>query len=297
MPATGQVPTPRVPSPGLDYVICDVFTDRALAGNALAVFPASPELEPELRRRLARELNLSETVFVCPAESGGDVGVQIHTPTRELPFAGHPLLGTAAVIAGGADADLQLETGVGTVAVEVRPRGRRRASAWMTQPWPQAVEVDGGLVARALGLGRDLAIVGYDNGARFAYVELVDADELSGLRPDLGLLGDLGHGLHCFAETEEGWKARMFGPAIGVPEDPATGSASGPLAVHLHSQGRIRSGERIAIEQGAEVARPSLIEAVVEDARGSGRRVRVGGEVVVVAKGSFELPTDSGGEA
>jgi trans-2,3-dihydro-3-hydroxyanthranilate isomerase len=287
--ANGQAAPAR--SDRLDYVVCDVFTSAPLAGNALAVFPATVGLAPDLRQRLAREMNLSETVFVTPAEAGGDGRLQIHTPDRELPFAGHPLLGSAAVLADCSDADLRLETGVGRVAVEVRALGRNRASAWMVQPWPRAVEVDGKLVADALGMGRDLTVVGYDNGVRFAFVELGEAAKLSALRLDLGLLGGLGHGLYCFAPAGERWRSRMFGPAIGVPEDPATGSGAGSLAVHLHSQGRIQTGERMLIEQGAEVGRPSLLEAIVEaDGRGE-KQVRVGGNVVVVAKGSFELPS------
>jgi trans-2,3-dihydro-3-hydroxyanthranilate isomerase len=275
----------------LEYVVCDVFTSAPLAGNALAVFPVAPGLEADLRQRLARELNLSETVFVDPAQVDADARLQIHTPDRELPFAGHPLLGTATVLVGDRDADLRLATAAGVIEVEVRTRGRKRASAWMVQPWPRRVDIDAELVIAALGIDRELCVFGYDNGARFAYAELSGPAELASLRPDLGLLSDLGHGLHCFAEGEERWKARMFAPAIGVAEDPATGSAAGPLAVHLQTQGRIASGEPIALEQGAEVGRPSMLEAVVEDAGSAERRVRVGGDVVVVASGRFELPT------
>jgi trans-2,3-dihydro-3-hydroxyanthranilate isomerase len=276
----------------LAYVLLDVFTDTPLEGNPLAVFPDAREIEPTDMQCLARELNLSETVFVAPAEHGGDAHIRIFTPGAELPFAGHPVLGTAVVLAGERGLhEVTLETGSGPVAVSVTSTAGG-GSGWMRQPIPtwkpydRAPELLG-----ALGLQRSgLPVEVYDNGPHHAYVELSDEEAVAALAPDLSALAALGAvGVSCFAGSGARWKTRMFIPALGVPEDPATGSAAGPLALHLCRHGRIGWGEEIEIRQGAEILRPSLLRARVEGSSEEVQGVAVGGAAVLVGRGEFLL--------
>jgi trans-2,3-dihydro-3-hydroxyanthranilate isomerase len=276
----------------LAYVLLDVFTDTPLEGNPLAVFPDAREIEPADMQRLARELNLSETVFVAPAEHGGDAHIRIFTPAAELPFAGHPVLGTAVALAGERGLrELTLETGSGPVVVSVTSTAGG-GSGWMRQPIPTwgPYEREAAMLA-ALGLTRSgLPVEVYDNGPHHAYVELPTEETVAGLAPDMGALAALGAvGVSCFAGAGTRWKTRMFIPALGVPEDPATGSAAGPLAVHLCRHGRIGWGEEIEIRQGAEILRPSLLRARVQGSSGGVRSVAVGGAAVLVGRGELLL--------
>ncbi|MGO9319203.1 MAG: PhzF family phenazine biosynthesis protein [Solirubrobacteraceae bacterium] len=275
------------------YVLLDVFTDTALEGNQLAVFPEAPDSPTQDMQRLARELNLSETVFVFAPERGGDARIRIFTPAAELPFAGHPVLGTA--IALGIErgrGEVTLETGAGPVAVALRDRGERGAYGTMRQPIPswQRYEREAELLG-ALGVERSgLPVEVYVNGPRHVYVELDGESAVAALAPDLRALAELGElGVSCFAGTGVRWKTRMFAPALGVPEDPATGSAAGPLVVHLARHGRIAFGEEIVIRQGAEVGRPSLLRARALGSADAIERVEVGGSAVIAARGQFLL--------
>lgn len=273
------------------YVLLDVFTDTALEGNQLAVFPDAPELGAREMQRLARELNLSETVFVRPAQQGGDAHVRIFTPAAELPFAGHPVLGAAIVVGAELGREqVTLETGAGLVPVALGTE--RVGSGWMRQPIPSwgPYEREAELLA-ALGIERSgLPVEVYVNGPRHVSVELEDENAVVALRPDLRALEQLGGlGVSCFAGSGARWKTRVFAPGLGVAEDPATGSAAGPLAVHLARHGRIEFGEEIEIRQGGEVGRPSLLLARVVGSPAAIERVEVGGSAVIVARGEFLL--------
>jgi trans-2,3-dihydro-3-hydroxyanthranilate isomerase len=211
------------------------------------------------------EFNLSETVFVLPAENGGDARVRIFTPSAELPFAGHPVLGTAVVLGEAAGTQpIRLETGAGVVPVELVRENGRIVSGRMRQPVPawEPYEMAGELLA-ALGVeSPGLPVEAYRNGPRHVYVELCSEQAVASLQPDMGALAKLpGIGVGCFAGAGSRWKSRYFAPALGVPEDPATGSAAGPLAVHLARHGRIPFGQEIEISQGAEIGRPSRLYA------------------------------------
>ena len=145
----------------------------------------------------------------------------------------------------------------------------------------------------ALGLERsELPVEHYDNGAQFVYVGLGSVEELEALRPDVGALLDLSGllGVYCFAGEGTQWRSRMFAPGGGVAEDPATGSAAGPLAVHLARHGRIGFGEEIEITQGVEIGRPSTLFARADGTAEQLERVEVGGSAVIVARGEFRLP-------
>jgi trans-2,3-dihydro-3-hydroxyanthranilate isomerase len=282
--------------PKLVYRLCDVFTDRQLTGNALAVFTDAAGVDTATIQALARELNLSECAFVLrPGASGADARVRIFTPTMELPFAGHPTLGTAFVLTEAAQApSIRLETARGVCQVRFDRSAPGAAFGWMTQPLPviSRYEHERELCA-ALGVaGSVLPVELYDNGPHYVLVALGSGAELGALRPDMGRLEALGSiAATVFAPAGERWKSRVFAPGEGINEDPATGAAAGPLAVHLGRHGLAPFGSEVVIEQGAEVGRPSRLHA---RATGSAERlesVEVGGRVVAIGRGEIELST------
>ncbi len=280
----------------LRYVLCDVFTDRPLSGNQLAVFTDARRLGADTMQQLARELNLSESVFVLPPGAGGHARIRIFTPTRELPFAGHPTLGAAFVLAAPMQLQsIRLETGAGLVPVQLEREGARIVFGWMSQPVPKIGRFDDerALLA-ALGVERSLLpIETYDLGPTHLYVHLRSEHEVAGLKPDLRALQALcSQGVNVFARRGPSWKTRMFAPSHGVAEDAATGSAAGPLAIHLLRHGLIESGDTITIEQGAEIGRPSTLYARAHRAPGALEaieRVEVGGSAVVLGRGELTL--------
>ena len=276
---------------GHPYAVLDVFTDTPLEGNPLAVFTDATGLDEGLMRALARETNLSETVFVLAPEDGGDARVRIFTPTSELPFAGHPVLGTAVLLGVERDAEaIVLECATGPVRVTVRKSGPAAGSGRMEQPIPAWEPYDRAAdLLGALGVADSLLPVElYDNGPQHVIVLLGSVDELGALRPDMAALA--GHPqVNCLAAAGDRWRLRNFSPCIGVPEDPATGSAAGPIAVHLARHGRISFGEEIELRQGVEMGRPSRLWA-----RATGTAERVGtveveGAAVIVAAGAYTL--------
>jgi trans-2,3-dihydro-3-hydroxyanthranilate isomerase len=276
------------------YVVADVFTDTPLAGNGVAVFTDARGLPEERLQPLARELNLSETVFVYPAEQGGHAKLRIFTPVTEVRFAGHPTLGTAFILAGPLQLEeIRLETGVGEIPVRLERDGARIVFGWMTQVVPTITEYEPAeALLAALGVeSSELPVELYDNGLPHVYVTLRNEDEVAALRPDLRALGELPSalGVNCFAGSGTSWKTRMFAPAGGVPEDPATGSAAGPLACHVVRHGLVEPGTEIRISQGAEIKRPSTLHARVEGTPDTIEKVEVGGSAVVVARGEFRF--------
>jgi trans-2,3-dihydro-3-hydroxyanthranilate isomerase len=279
------------------YVVADVFTDTPLQGNPVAVFTDATGLSTEVMQRAARELNLSETVFVLRSEQA-HLKVRIFTPAVELPFAGHPILGTAFVVGRAMGSPVvRLETGLGVVPVTLtRPDGGGDpVYGEMEQPIPTVeafAEVPALLGALGVSEERDglLPIEGYRNGPVHVYIELPSPEAVAELRPDLGALERLGvYGINCFAATGDGVKTRMFGPALGVAEDPATGSAAGPLVVHLARHGRVPFGSEIEIVQGVEIGRRSVLHARVDGSAEAIDRVVVGGSAVIVARGEYRL--------
>jgi trans-2,3-dihydro-3-hydroxyanthranilate isomerase len=279
--------------PTLRYVLVDVFTDRPLAGNQLAVFTDARELDAETMQALALEIGFSETAFVLPAEAGGTARVRIFTPAAELPFAGHPTLGTAWVLAAPLQhAVVELETGRGIVPVEIeRDESGALRYGRMVQPVP-AVDTypEPERLLAALGVSGSLAPVErYDNGPRFTYVVLESREDVAALDPDLSTLRELEVAVICAAGERTSWKSRMFAPSLGVAEDPATGAAAGPLACHLCRHGLVPWGTEIEISQGAEIGRPSTLYARADGGADAIDRVEVGGSAVVVARGEFRI--------
>jgi len=305
------------------FNIVDVFTDTPLAGNQLAVFTDARGIPEEMLQPLAKEVGFSETVFVYPptqrARGGGTAQegaldrenddetvfvypgtgaaharIRIFTPGIEVEFAGHPVLGTAFVLAAPLQLEvIRLETRRGVVPVKLEREGARIVFGRMEQPIPtvSAFEREQELL-EALGVARsELPVEVYDNGLQHVYVTLGSEAEVAALQPDFSRLRDLPEelGVNTIAGSGSSWKTRMLMPAGGVAEDPATGSAAGPLALHLARHGRIAFGDEIEITQGVEIGRPSKLYAHVEGSAEQVERVEVGGSAVVVARGEFRL--------
>ena len=281
------------------YLVLDVFTTQPLQGNQLGVFLDGRPLRTEEMQRLAREMNFAETVFLLPPASGGDVLARIFTPGSELPFAGHPVLGTAFVVATAKASDaVVIETGAGPVPVRLERNDGRIVFGRMEQPIPtpepfgQEAELLSALGLESSGLPVEL----YRNGPPHVYVNLPDEAAVAGLRPDMSRLTDLGVAANCFAGAGEWWKTRMFAPALGVPEDPATGSAAGPLALHLARHGRIAFGQEIEIRQGEAINRPSVLYARASGSAGHVESIEVGGSAQIVASGRFRIDSPPGNQ-
>ncbi len=280
--------------PARRYVIADVFCDVPLEGNQVAVFTDGRGISDETMQRVAREMNLSETVFVLPGGDEAHATIRIFTPFSELPFAGHPVLGTAFVLGSGiATSVIRLRTAAGVIPVALTREGPKVLFGEMDQPIPdpEPFPREQELLA-ALGVARsELPVEAYANGPLHVYVMLESEEAVATLQPDItALLRFEGVGINCFAGAGDRYKTRMFAPELGVTEDPATGSAAGPLAIHLVRHGRIEFGQPIEIVQGVEILRPSLLHARVEGSPGRIDRVVVGGSALIVARGEYLVP-------
>ena len=274
----------------LRYVLVDVFTDTPLEGNQLAVFTDARGVDDETMQALAVELGFSEITFVLPAEGDGHARVRIFNPREEMPFAGHPVLGTAFVL--GAPLQLgviRLETGVGQVDVALeRDESGRIVSGLMEQPLPPC--------GRSRTSGRCSTCSAWRRRGRRCCVRqrrdtrVRHARERGrAARARAAAARDRRFGLtgvNCIAGSGTRWTSRMFWPG---GEDPATGSAAGPLAVHVCRHGLAEWGEWLEISQGAQVGRPSTLRAVAEAVGGEVTRVAVAGSAVAVARGEFRL--------
>ena len=278
------------------YNLVDVFTDVPLAGNPLAVFTRADGLSSATMQAVAREMNLSETVFFFPPELGGHARLRIFTPRVELPFAGHPILGSAWVLGQPIELPtLRLETNVGMVTVDLYREGGVLDLARMTQPLPVFRPTDVGVALyEALGYSGPheqlLSVVHAHNGPEHLLVELPSRETIQALTPDLQALARLNPGgTYVFAQEGTHCFARYFAPALGVSEDPATGSAAGPLGAYLVRAGRLPSEATLTVFQGEVMHRPStlLVEAKVEGEQLV--RVTVAGRAVVLARGELLL--------
>jgi trans-2,3-dihydro-3-hydroxyanthranilate isomerase len=281
---------------GFRFVVVDVFSERPLAGNQLAVFTNAQPIPEHLLQPLAKEVGFSETVFCYPAEAEGHVRIRIFTPASEVPFAGHPTLGAAFVLAAPMQlGSIGLETGSGLVTVELERGGSGRiVFGRMSQPLPRIEPfARAGELLAALGLEQsELPIELYDNGIAHVFVALDSEEKVAALAPDSKALAAFGSiGVNCFAGAGKSWKTRCFVSGLGISEDPATGSAAGPLALHLARHGAASFGEEIEIRQGEEVGRPSFLYAAAHGTTDAVERVEVGGCAVVVARGEFRLPS------
>ncbi|MGH7406980.1 MAG: PhzF family phenazine biosynthesis protein [Candidatus Methylomirabilales bacterium] len=309
----------------------DVFADGPLAGNPLAVFPGADGLTDAEMQAIARELHLSETTFVLPStDPTAAYRVRIFTPVRELPFAGHPLVGTPWVMAQEGKValraprtELRQQVGIGTLPVTLETERDPKAAGdarlrvtrvVMTQGVPrfghELGDPDRAALAAALGLspgavdlpGLPLQVV--STGLEHLLVPLGSPKVVATLNPDHAAIGRLTEnlgvvGVYAFALAPAGVaapaaaaeaRARFFGPSAGVNEDPATGSAAGPLGAYLSARGRLPAG-RLTVRQGIEMGQPSRLEVEVEEGRaGGGALIRVAGRVVPLISGTLILP-------
>ena len=302
--------------PSFDFVTADVFTSQQFGGNQLAVFPNAKDLSPELMPRIAREFNFSETTFVLPPTDPRNTRrVRIFTPGGELPFAGHPTVGTAFVLAAigqikltGAETRIVFEEGVGPVPVSIRARNGKPDFAQLTvaqlpefgPPPPGA-----GDLARILGLNPGDVLTGdvgpeaVSCGVPFLFVPVRDRAALARVRVRLDDFEQVLGGywtakVFVFCKDPElptsDYRARMFAPTIGVAEDPATGSACVGFGGYLAKRDKRTDGTlRWIVEQGFEMGRPSLLEVEVDKRGGAITAARVGGNSVLVMKGEFHV--------
>ncbi len=293
----------------------DVFASRPLEGNALAVFPSPKGLSDAEMLAIAREMNISETTFIEPGTlPGANYRTRIFTPGGELPFAGHPTLGTAFVAAeegiipkSEGIVTAHQQDGLGLTPIKLEVEGGRVKRVAMTQAKPKLGARFKALapLAKALGVKpRDISATGLvprvaSTGMNSLQVPLRSVDLVREMNPDLRALGKavkrLGHdpGVYVFAFVEGGsadLHARGFFPLQGVPEDPATGSAAGACGAYLAFNHRLPDKQWFVIEQGIEIHHPSRIEVAVAVERGRPTQVRVAGEVQVIMKGELSLP-------
>jgi trans-2,3-dihydro-3-hydroxyanthranilate isomerase len=296
------------------FITADVFTETAFGGNPLAVLPEARGLDGRQMQAIAREFNLSETVFVLPPESAEHTRkLRIFTPAGEIPFAGHPTVGTALVLASlgeveirDGNTDIVFEEGAGPVPVEIEAVGGRPRFAWLSAPntpefrdAPDAATLAGMLsLAPADVVARDGLPAAVSCGLPFVIVQLRTRDALGRARLDRaawerGVRGQWADLVYLFTEdAPEGFdfQARMFGPAAGVEEDPATGSAAAALGGWL---GRFRAEDdgrrQWRIAQGVEMGRPSQLAVETTRQEGKLRRVRVGGAAVRIMEGTLEV--------
>lgn len=297
------------------YYTLDVFTDTPLAGNQLAVFPDAERLPENRLQAIAGEFNLSETAFVYPpSDPINTARVRIFTPATELPFAGHPTVGTAILLAmlnrvrrRGGKARVVLEEGVGAVPVEVGYSGSVPTWAQLTTarlpeggpPPPDDVELAAAISLEPADFDADMQPAAFSCGVPYLFVPICSRRALAAASPDLGewriALGDYwAPDLFLFTRDVElsgsDFRARMFAPLLGVPEDPATGSAVAALAGYLAAHERLGDGRHSwRIEQGFEMGRPSIIELESDVRDGVVYAVRVGGNAVLVSEGNLHL--------
>jgi trans-2,3-dihydro-3-hydroxyanthranilate isomerase len=293
------------------FVQVDVFTDRMFGGNPLAVFLDGRGLGDGEMQSIAREMNLSETTFVLPSTRPDCAArVRIFTPAREVPFAGHPTIGTTWVLAregrlGDGDG-AALEEGIGPVAVALEGDPRCPSFVWMRHrdatfgpEVPARAEVAAALGLDEADLRPRAPICTGSTGSLFLYVALRDRAAVDRAVLDVAAMrrafGEAGlPGVFVFAaERPDGAYSRMFAPhTSGVPEDPATGSASGPLGAYLVTHGLVAPGEsvRIVSEQGTKMGRPSFVHIRLRARDGTATDIGVGGSVVPVLEGRLRLP-------
>jgi trans-2,3-dihydro-3-hydroxyanthranilate isomerase len=307
------------------FLQLDVFTDKAFNGNPLAVFPDGEGLDDELMQHIAREMNLSETVFVFPSQDERALKrLRIFTPAKELPFAGHPVVGTWNMLAregvvplpvgGSGWTRVHQEVGIGVLPVDIEfaegepvrvvmTQGKFDARTLMTEADERA-NIAGALGLEPSDLDESLPIQSVSTGNLMLVVPVRSLEALGRCRPESTSIVAAYQGAGatgCYAFTRETLDgspseahARFFVPDMGIPEDPATGSAAGPLAaylVHQGAHGLEASAEdnifRFVIEQGDFMGRPSRIQAEVKGTRGAVEEVRIGGPSIVVARGEL----------
>jgi trans-2,3-dihydro-3-hydroxyanthranilate isomerase len=290
------------------YRVVDVFTQHALEGNPLAVFPDASGIDDVTMQKIAKELNLSETVFFVPATRPNcAMGVRIFTPARELPFAGHPTVGAGFVVLDEEivprdRTSFVLDEKIGPVPVRVEVGDGGRPLIWLTTPpihFGGSYERDPCAQALGLGIGDllDAPPETVSAGNPFVFVALRDKDAVDRAWLDTSGAKLLRHpnqelvGVFVFAPAAAGAYSRMFAPGSGVAEDPATGSATGPLAAYMMRHGLISAadGTRFVSEQGTKMGRRSILHVLIHGGKGADG-IEVGGYVAPIVEATMSLP-------
>ena len=299
--------------PSLDYLHLDVFTSNKFEGNQLAVFPEPGELSTEQMQAIAQEMNFSESTFVYPARAGGDAHMRIFTPGKELPIAGHPTIGTTFALAhlgtiAQGRRDWVYELGVGPTPVSLEWTDGELSFAWMTQPLPSF----GGDIADRAGVAQACGVADSDLldgapvqevscGVPYLFLPLTSRRAVDAVAIDRRALADRCHDaglqelpVYVFTTDAPGDAtvySRMLGPGFGITEDPATGSACGPLGSYLlHHEIVAADRARAMVSlQGVSMRRPSRIHIAIESDGGMITRVRVGGQAVIVGAGVLRV--------
>ena len=289
------------------YHLLDVFTDKKFGGNQLAIFEDATEIPPEMYQNIAQELNLSETVFLFPKDSNGLYPMRIFTPIKELPTAGHPSIGTAYFIAQKFEKkrknySITLAQNIGPIEVEIKMSKKGPILATMYQVLPCFGKIFGNRaeIAQILNLTSldlmDYPIQEVSCGVPYIIVPVKTIENIENLTFNTQIWEKLQYQLKdksVYVFTPEGLlpdgdvHGRMFAPEIGITEDPATGSANGPLACYLFKY-NIKKGPLIS-EQGFEMNRPSTIYIEIESEKGIIKNVKVAGQAVFVGQGQFSI--------
>jgi trans-2,3-dihydro-3-hydroxyanthranilate isomerase len=296
------------------FILVDVFTSRPFGGNQLAVFTDAAALSTSEMQELAHEMNFSESTFVMPPEPSGARRVRIFTPTREMPMAGHPTVGTAWVLASrgeialdSASVDATLNLGIGPVTVTVESIGGKPDFVWMAHRETEfgAKRTDRERFAEALGIAAsdirdELPIQIVSTGVPFSFVPLRSLNALARCAPSAAALTTLLKSggqeplIYVFVVNERGEfsaRSRMFAPQFGVAEDPATGSAAAPFGAYAATYGLIKPAPKASflIQQGVEMGRPSEIRVEVARNDSGAFAIRIGGRCAIVGEGSMFL--------
>ncbi|PKF80049.1 2,3-dihydro-3-hydroxyanthranilate isomerase [Vibrio sp. vnigr-6D03] len=276
------------------YVVADSFCERPLSGNPVAIFFDSDDIPTEKMQLMASQMNLSESTFVCRTNGNADVNIRVFTPVNELPFAGHPLLGTALAISiRDGKNSIVFETKKGNFRFNISDQKHEgeTQSAFINMEMPEPVISSYHSyehLLEAAGLDRStLPIELYDVGPRHVFVGVKDEKTLANIKPDINKLAkhkDMA--LLCFCESDGYWRLRMFSPAYGVVEDAATGSAAAPFALHLARHGKINFGDQIKIIQGIEMGRESIMYGTAFDGSNS-FTLQVAGHAIISAQGVY----------
>ena len=287
------------------YHLLDVFTNKKFGGNQLAIFEDATEIPPEMFQNIARELNLSETVFLFPINKAGQYPMRIFTPIKELPTAGHPSIGTAYFLAQkfpkeGGERVLTLAQTIGPIEVKIKmsKKGILMATMYQIPPYFGTIFENRNDIAQLFNLSEsdlmDYPVQEVSCGVPYIIVPVKSVENIQKLTFNTQIWEQLktilkDHSVYVF--TPQGLlpdgdlHGRMFAPEIGITEDPATGSANGPLACYLYKYG-IKKGPLIS-EQGFEINRPSLIHIEIESENEAIKNVKVGGQAVFVGQGQF----------
>ncbi|HEU5481050.1 MAG TPA: PhzF family phenazine biosynthesis protein [Candidatus Tumulicola sp.] len=293
----------------VDYLLLDVFTDRAFAGNPVAIFP-DVSLDDATMQAVARELNLSETVFLTRVTDGAIAALRIFTPSREVLFAGHPTVGTAIALAGrlhwpGSDAPkFALRLRIGDVPIAIDRDGVMRA--WLTTPpvtFSREIAREDAAAMLSLGVAdvrADLPPQLLGAGNPFLYVPLVGNAavdramlDVSAVRAHVGW--DDVNGVYVFAQNDDGAYARLLAPMAGIAEDPATGSATGPLYAYLARCGALPRKDRFVNLQGVAMGRPSTLHVRLRWDGEVPNAIEVGGGAVFVGEGRLHVGASGAG--